>query len=609
MTERLVFVAAAALSGYVFWRRFGRVLGAIRAARPEPGRRCGGARRFILEVLLQAKVIRERPWPGIAHAVVFWGFCAFALVTANHLASGVGLAFLSEAGAFGRVYFALAAALAVAVAAAITGLAARRFIAQPRWLGAVSGESGLIALLIFALMTSYLAEYLLHPPGIAARALWWTHTAALLVFLPLIPRTKHLHLLLGPFAVLFGRDGFAQVPPLAGEEDFGLAAGRDLTRRVALQSYSCVECGRCTEHCPAYNTGKILNPKEIILALRRHLDEDGPAGEQPLIGTRVSQEAVFQCTTCGACEFQCPVGIQHLPILIGLRRGAVNTGRWEDERGTKLFLNLERTGNVFGFAPAERENFIRKHELPLFDGAQDYCLWLGCMGAYDPRGRQIVLALAGVLRSLGVTFGVLKREKCSGDAARRLGNDLVFGELAEFNFNELRAARAARIVSICPHCVRTLGEDYREAGGALRIEHHSELLARHRAGLHGSAGDRIVFHDPCYLGRYRGVYQAPREVAALGGRLVEAPRARRRSFCCGAGGGLAFLGDEKGRRISVERAEELVSTGAATIAAACPFCHTMLQDALGGLGGSAPKLVDIAEIAAAAGPAGRHPAL
>ena len=169
----------------------------------------------------------------------------------------------------------------------------------------------------------------------------------------------------------------------------------------ALQAYSCVECGRCTEHCPAYNTGKMLNPKEIILGLRHYLNEEGPGNEEPLLGKHISMEAAFQCTTCGACEFQCPVGIQHLPVIIGLRRGAVNTGKWEDDYGTKMFLALERNGNSLGFASSERQKFIEKNELPIYDGTQEYCLWLGCMGSYDPQGRDIVLSLVQVLAASG----------------------------------------------------------------------------------------------------------------------------------------------------------------------------------------------------------------
>jgi Fe-S oxidoreductase len=553
-------------------------------------------RRLLLEVLLQSKVIRERPAAGLAHAVVFWGFCAFALATADHLAAGFGLELVSRQSAFGRTYFAVVAAFAGAVACAITGLAVRRFVLRPKWLGPLSLESGVIALLILALMLTYLAEHFRW--GDSGRWLWWVHTLALVVFLPLIPRTKHLHLALSPVTVFFKRQGFAAIPPLAGDEDFGLETGRDVTRLAALAAYTCVECGRCSQHCPASHTGKLLDPKQIVLGFRRFLNENGPASEASLLGTHLAQEAIFQCTTCGACEQQCPVGIQHLGLIVGLRRGAVNTGKWEDPHGTRLMLNLERHGNPLGMPPAERDKFVNGRRLPLYDGAQEYCLWLGCMGAYDPQGRAVIEALADVLEHFRITFGVLGRERCSGDAARRLGNDLVFEELARFNLNEINKAGVKRLLSICPHCVRTISEDWRQVGEAPPIEHHSELLARLLDGHAPDGGGRVVFHDPCYLGRYRGIYREPRRVAALAGRLTEARRSRARSFCCGAGGGLAFLGEEKGKRINQERIEELVASGADLIAAACPFCHTMFRDALSRQP-QAPALLDIAQIAAA----------
>ncbi|MBX5494509.1 MAG: 4Fe-4S dicluster domain-containing protein [Bryobacteraceae bacterium] len=602
--ETALLVVLLAGSLYGFWRRFGPVLRNILGSRTDPDFRLSSlgkrVRVFVSEVMFQTKVIRERPLPGIAHAFVFWGFCAFALVTIDHIGTGLGAPLLDRSRSFGRVYFATAALFAVAVSVSIAGLAARRFLSQPRWLGRVSPESGVIALLIFVLMITYLADYThwLGPGWV--RPIWWMHTAALLVFLPLIPHTKHLHLMLSPVAVFLERDGFSKIPPLEGDEDFGLDTGKDITKITALQAYSCVECGRCTEHCPAYNTGKVLNPKQIILGVRGYLNEYGTGAEAPLIGTHISQEAAYQCTTCGACEYQCPVGIQHLPVIIGLRRGATNTGKWEDEYGTKLFLNLERNGNSLGMSVAERDRFIKKHELPVYDGTQEYCLWMGCMGSYDPQGREIILSLAQVLNHLGITYGVLAKERCSGDPARRLGNDLAFQQLAESNMEALRAAGVKKLVSICPHCVRTIENDWREFGGDFEIEHHSQLLARHQARLpENKSGNRVVFHDPCYLGRYRNIYDAPREVIARSAEVIEPHRARQRSFCCGAGGGLAFLGEEKGKRVSVERAEELTATGAEVVGAACPFCNTMFRDALSAISPSPPKLLDIAQIAAA----------
>src|SRR5579872_551661 len=609
--ERSLLAVLLVASVWLFWRRLSRVLEKVRGARATPDfslRPLGPrVRQLVAEVALQTKVIAQRPLPGLAHAFVFWGFCAFSLITLNHVASGFGGAFLSRSGGLGRFYFGFVAVWAVVVAVSIAGLFVRRFVARPAWLGELSAESGVIAVLIFVLMVTYLAGLWFEETSLGGRASWWLHTLTLLIFLPLIPHTKHLHLAFSPITVFLRRAGFSRIPPLEGDEDFGLATGKDVTRIDALQAFSCVECGRCTEHCPAYNTGKVLNPKEIILGLRSYLNEFGPGNEAPLLGKHISAEAAFQCTTCGACEFQCPVGIQHLPVMVGLRRGVVNTGAWDDQYGTKFFLNLERHGNSLGFAASERQKFIEGAALPIFDGTQEYCLWLGCMGAYDPQGREIVQALVRVLRHAGVTFGVLRKEKCTGDPARRLGNDLVVSQLAEGNIETLRAAKAAKLVSICPHCVRTISQDWREFGGTFEIEHHSELLARlgatPGAKLPAKAiGEKVVYHDPCYLGRYRDVYEEPRAVIGRQAETVEPGRTRERSFCCGAGGGQMFLGEEKGKRINVERAGELAATGAAVIGTACPFCQTMFRDALGTMTGPSPRLLDVAQIAAAALP-------
>jgi len=615
-------LALALVSGALFVYRLEPILGRILRSKKDAdfslspvGRRVWD---FVWEVLCQGKVIKERPLPGVAHAFVFWGFLAFALVSLNHFATGIRMGFLPPASYVGRFYFWFAAVWAALVAVSIAGLFARRFFVRPVWLGEkLSYESGFIAFLIFALMVTYLAAFFVPDGGVAVHGLWWAHTLALLIFLPLIPHTKHLHLVLSPVTVFLKRDGFSKIPKLDGDEDFGLVAGKDLTQLISLQTYSCVECGRCTEHCPAATTGKILNPKEIILGTRTYLNEFGPASETALLNEMrdapvnatsdnpaanwLSMEAAFQCTTCGACEYQCPVGIQHVPIIVGLRRGAVNTGAWEDTYGTKLFLALEKNGNALGLSATERDKFVTKQGFPIFDGTQEYCLWLGCMGGYDPKGREIIADFARVMTYLGTSFGVMKKEKCTGDPARRLGNDLVFGTLAEAGLQALEKAKVKKIVAICPHCVRTIAEDWKEYGVAPEIEHHSEFMARFADRLPKQGGESIVYHDPCYLGRYRDVYEEPRAIVALAGELVEAPRAKERSFCCGAGGGLVFLGEETGDRVSHTRAQELVATGAQTVGTACPFCNTMFRDALAGME-TKPQLLDIAQLTARALP-------
>ena len=245
-------------------------------------------------------MIRDRPLPGTAHALVFWGFLAFALVTFNHIVEGFGLSPLRAAGFAGQLYSGFVAVWAVAVAASIAGLFWRRFVTRPRWLGKISVESGVIAGLIFLLMLTYLLRYAVAEGTLAGKANWWVHTLALLIFLPLIPHTKHLHLLLSPAAIFAKREGFSQIPALSGDDDVGLVARADVTNIDALQAFSCVECGRCTEQCPAFNTGKVLNPKEVILGLRDYLRDGVPT--EPIVGVHVLEEAIFQCTTCGGCE-------------------------------------------------------------------------------------------------------------------------------------------------------------------------------------------------------------------------------------------------------------------------------------------------------------------
>jgi Fe-S oxidoreductase len=618
--ETGLLLACVVASGAMFFWRLGPILRTILRSKKDTdfslrplGRRVWV---FVWEVVCQAKVIKQRPLPGLAHAFVFWGFLAFALVSLNHMAHGVRLGFLPPESYIGRFYFLFAGAWAALVAVSIAGLFVRRFFVRPIWLGKkVSYESGFIAFLIFLLMVTYLAAFFVDSDGTAVKALWWTHTLSLLIFLPLIPHTKHLHLVLSPLTVFLKRDGFSKIPPLSGDEDFGLVAGKDVTQLISLQTYSCVECGRCTEHCPAATTGKVLNPKEIILGMRTYLNEFGPASDSPLLveaeedspdnppAKYMSMEAAFACTTCGSCEYQCPVGIQHVPIIVGLRRGATNTGAWEDTYGTKLFLALEKNGNALGLSANERDKFIQKQGFPIFDGTQEYCLWLGCMGGYDPKGREIIADFARVMNYLGTSFGVLKKEKCTGDPARRLGNDLVFQTMAEFGLKALETAKVQKIVAICPHCVRTIANDWREYGIAPEIEHHSEFMARHKDRLpKQSSGESIVYHDPCYLGRYQDVYEEPREIVSLAGSLVEAPRSHERSFCCGAGGGLAFLGEEKGERVNHVRAAELAGTGAQVVGTACPFCNSMFRDALSAVSETPPQLLDIAQLTARALP-------
>jgi Fe-S oxidoreductase len=611
LTQKLLLLVLLTASLLLFCYQFGRVVFRILQGKTESGYKVTNLphRCWLLfwEVLCQARVMQGRPLPGLAHAFLLWGFCAFLIAELDHFATPFAASFIPWQTTAGLFYFWFVFLFALCCALSLAGLAVRRYVVKSEWLDPISGETNLTLALIFVLMMTLLPRWWILAESPTGRLLWWLHTLALLVLLPLLPRAKNLHILLSPVALFLRREGFSRIPPLQHGADPGLAAGRNISRLTALQAYACMECGRCTEQCPAYNTGKELDPRLIALGLNYYLDEYGPRSPAPILDVAVSPKAVFECTTCGACETHCPAGIQHLSMIVGLRRGAVNTGSWKDSKGAQLFRNLLDHGNALGAPEGERARLIASQRWPIFDGTQEYCLWLGCMGAYDPRGRAIVESFVKIMRHLGTSFGVLHKEYCTGDPARRLGNDALTHELADINLKLLRHYGARKIVSICPHCVRTMAEDWQQLRpktaaeqqlpADATIEHHSEFLARHAALLPAEdSGQTVTFHDPCYLGRYRNVYDDPRQVIARTAKLVEPPRTRERSFCCGAGGGLIFLGEETGQPMNEARAEELVATGAGLVATACPFCSAMFHDARSA--DSAPAFLDIAQIVA-----------
>ena len=604
--ERAILVVSAAASAGWFGLRVRKPLDTIRRSRPTPDFEVRPAgpriRRFVWEVMAQARVIRERPLPGIAHAFVFWGFVAFAPVTLNHFASAFGLRFLDPASRAGAWYLGFVAVWAVAVAVAIAGLSVRRFVVRPRWLGTVSPESGFIALLIFLLMATYLGGLWIGDGSTAGgRACWWLHTAALLVFLPLIPHTKHLHLALGPIAVFLRRDGFSRIPPLSGDEDFGLDTGKDVTRIDALQAYACVECGRCTEHCPANRTGKALNPKEIVLGLRGYLNEFGPAAEAPLLGKHISAGRRVPVHHLRRLRVSMSGGGS---ALAADRRPAARRGEHRQVGRRPRRAAVPQPGAPRQRAGLRRErapgSSSRRSGLPLYDGSQEYCLWLGCMGAYDPagprdrarpgarappRGRDVRRAAQGkVYRRSRPPPGQRPGGFAGGRSQHR---DAARGQGGQDGV-DLPALRAHH-----RHGLEGIRRGVRDRASQRAAGPAACAPARRAAGPR----EKAVFHDPCYLGRYRDVYDQPRRVVGRYAELIEPARTRERSFCCGAGGGQMFLGEEKGERVNAERARELAATGARTIATACPFCRTALRDALAEAPGPPPALLDIAQLA------------
>ncbi len=537
-------------------------------------------RRFLRDVVFQSRTIAGRPLAGFAHALVFWGFVAFAGYSSTEFLYGLGLADLRRTPFF-EAYAVALVPFATACLVGILYLLVRRVFARPAGLGDhVSMESVVIAIFIAALMITFLLRFGLADGSVAGRVNWWTHMLVILAFLALIPASKHLHLVLSPFTVLLKSPVLGTVPNLDFEkEEVGTETLKDLSRKQVLDAFTCVECGRCQDNCPAFGSGKVLNPKKLILDSQDALLE----GALDRRVVEVYDEGVlWQCTTCGACESQCPVGIEHLPLIIGARRGLVSNGEAPDYLGN-VYNQLERRGNIWGLTYEARQKFIESAGLEIFDAAKhEYLVWLGCAGAFEADFQKALRALFDILRACGVRFGVLARERCTGDVAKRSGNEYMFQELATQNIEDFRASGVTKILTSCPHCLKTIGDDYRRFGFDADVVHSSVLVAEITRGLEPNVAtvEPVTFHDPCYLGRYAGHVDEPRELLErFGGSVREPDRTRTNPFCCGAGGGLLFEEKEEGTRISDVRFKQLQATGAGTVVTACPFCSIMLKGA------------------------------
>jgi Fe-S oxidoreductase len=585
----LVLASGAAVAVQVATRArlFLRARNNIRVPDAETGRRL---LRFVSEVLFQSRTIAGRPAVGLAHLAVFWGFLAFGLYTLAEFARGLGVADLTR-GPWFRYYTWTLVPFALAVLAGITGLVIRRGIVRPASLGVpVSGESMLIGGLIATLMVTFLLALGLE--GVAGRVNWWVHAVAILLFLSLIPGSKHLHLLLAPVSVYLRSSGLATVPNLDFEaEQVGLEVVKDLERKQVLDAFTCVECGRCQVNCPAYATGKILNPKLLVLQTETALLAGAPDRK---LADVLDAGALWQCTTCGACEDQCPVGVEHLPLIIGARRGLVSNGEAPETLGV-VYNHLERRGNIWGLGADQRQKFVTSAGLESFDAtAHEYLVWLGCAGSFDADYQKSLRSLFTILRDRGVTFGVLAKERCTGDVAKRTGNEYQFQELATANIQAFRDAGVTKILTGCPHCLRTIGTDYQAFGFHADVVHASVLVAELIRDESLPATEPVVFHDPCYLGRYAGITEAPRQALRHAGAILTEPeRHGDNPFCCGAGGGLLFEEHEAGTRISQTRLQQLRATGATTVVTACPFCAIMLKGA-DASAGAGTTFVDLA---------------
>ena len=640
----MVVAAAAALA----WRRAAPRIATLRAARPDDPGRAGSASeratRELTQVVGQRKLF-QRIVPGLMHAAIFWGFVVL-LPTIVEAAIAIvdregHLPLLGDATWFGWIVdlFAVGVLAGVAVAVWI-----RKVQRPDRFRGSHLEEADRILLMITAIVISLLLWQATrvalgltdaHGPvsdwlagladgvGIATleraeRAFVWLHLLLVLAFLAYLPGSKHLHIVTAAPNVWLAKTGPGRrLEPLridleGPEEDlrFGAEVATDLTRKQTLDLFSCTECGRCQDVCPAWATGKPLSPKLLIMGLRDHVIGASPTGEvalQPLVPNAVTDEVVWDCVTCGACVRECPVDIEHVDTIVDLRRHLVMAeSRFPSEAGS-LLRGVEGPGeNPWNQPASARMDWAAGLDVRVLapgDPAPEVLFWVGCAGAFDERAREATRSTVRLLQAAGIDVAVLgTRESCTGDPARRMGHEFLFQSLAERNVSTLNEAGVTTIVASCAHCFNTLANEYPDYGGTYEVVHHSELLARlvREGRLHPSRDSvAVTYHDACYLGRHNGNYDAPREVlGATTGDVEEMPRNRERSFCCGAGGARFWMEEGGDARINETRYAEAAATGADVVATACPFCLVMLDDASNAAGSTGPEVADVATLLA-----------
>ena len=621
MTETEIAVQAAglavalAVAGGLFARRALFLYRLVHAGKPAarfddvPLR----VRAEATDVLGQRKLL-QRLVPGLMHAAIFWGFLVlFPTILIAMIGAVDARSTLPWLGAQGW-YALLVDVFAVLVLAGVVTAVLIRKVQRPRrFVGSHRGEADAILALIAGIVVTLLlwhasqialgrneypaawapvSDALSHAVAPAAPVLErfavWAHVLLILSFLVYLSYSKHLHIAVAAVNVYFGRTRARgrlekvdfELPDT--QVRFGTATPSDMTWKQMLDTMSCTECGRCQDVCPAYNTGKPLSPKLLIMAERDHL-----LGRQatPIVPNAVIDDVVWDCVTCGACVRECPVGIEHIDHIVDLRRNLVMVeSRFPEEAGTML-RDVDRTSNPWGRPQADRTQWadgLGVRVLQPGEPAPDVLFWVGCAPAFDERARASAVATARLLQEAGVDFAILgPRESCTGDPARRMGDEYTFQRLATENVATLNQAGVKKVITTCPHCFNSLGNEYADFGGRYEVVHHTQFLAElvREGRLSPAPGERtITYHDSCYLARHNDVRDEPRELAGAAGRVVEMPRNRERTFCCGAGGARMWMEEKRGRPINQERVREAASTGADTLAVACPFCTVMLDD-------------------------------
>ena len=649
MSTALSAVALAlvvAVAGGLFLRRAHFLYRLVRLGKPA-GRGGDVGRRVQAEatIVLGQRKLLQRLVPGVVHAFIFWGFVVLFPTIVMALLGAVDrdwtLPWLGHQGWF----FLLVDVFCVLVLVGVTAAFLIRKVQRPaRFEGSHLGEAdlilGLIALIVTTLLLWHASQIALGinewPAGwspvsngistlmesgdwleVRERIFVWLHVLTILGFLVYLPHSKHLHIATAAINVWFGRTrARGRLEPLdfEVEDEAALRLGSgtlaDMTWKQMVDAMSCTECGRCQDVCPAWATGKDLSPKLLIMGLRDRLFAEGPgvlAGAEPtvLVPGAVTDEVVWDCVTCGACVHECPVSIEHVDHIVDLRRHLVMVeSRFPAEAGTML-RDVDRSSNPWGKAQSERAAWAEGLDVRVLapgDPAPEVLYWVGCAASFDERARATARATASLMRQAGLDVAILgPRESCTGDPARRMGDEYTFQAQAQRNVATLGEAGVTRIVTSCPHCFNTLGNEYADFGGRYEVTHHTELLAEllrdGRLDPPGGA-DAITYHDSCYLARHNDVLAAPREIVSRIGKPLEMARSGKRTFCCGAGGAHMWM-EERGSAINEERAREAASTGAETLAVACPFCTMMLDDGVKQTGAGI-RVADVAVLLAEA---------
>jgi len=622
---------------------------------------------LMVNVLGQNKLLKD-PKSGLIHVMFFYGFLMVQLGAIDLIWKGLAPGSHLPLGVFYSVFTFFQELVVLMILVAVVWAFYRRYVEKLVRLKR-GWKNGLVLIFIGGLMVSTLlangmgiiwhgegltytepvasgiaAIFSFLPASAAAvvfYVMWWAHLLILLTFLVYVPQSKHFHLIVSPINVYMNRlDRTGTLTPIdfealenaEDEEDIpaiGVGRIQDFTQKQMLDLYSCVECGRCTNMCPASGTGKMLSPMDLIVKLRDHLTFTGAvvtkqkpwvpyqffantkgnqlamaAGAEgaviediynpSLIGDVITESEIWACTTCRNCEDQCPVMNEHVDKIIDLRRYLTMTEGKVNPDAQRAMTNIERQGNPWGLNRKEKENWRdldptihipTVKELKKSGEEMEYLFWVGSMGAFDNRSQKIALAFCRLLNEAGVKFAILgNKEKNSGDTPRRLGNEFLFQELATANIDEFEKNDVKKIVTIDPHAYNIFKNEYQDFGWKGEVYHHTELLNQlideNRLALNYEVHETIVFHDSCYLGRYNDVYDAPREIlrGIPGVKLVEMERNRETAMCCGAGGGLMWMEEHVGNRINVARTEQALATDASVISSGCPYCLTMLED-------------------------------